>query len=68
LPEPDLRKASWFYMVPLLAISDSLRLRSLLIDPAIELLKGTGPEQVFAELPEALRFRWVEGSSVPAES
>lgn len=51
-----LRSASWFYVVPLTAISSVARLRSLVVQPALDLLKGAEVEAVFAKLPDVLRF------------
>lgn len=51
-----LRSASWFYVVPLTAISSVVRLRSLVVQPALDLLKGAEVEAVFAKLPHVLRF------------
>ena len=49
-------EASWFYIVPLLAITGTDKLRSLIMDPVRRLLGGEPSARAFRDAPEVLRF------------
>jgi len=51
-------EASWFYIVPLLAITGTDKLRSLVVNPVRRLLDGEPPARAFRDAPEVLRFGW----------
>ena len=59
-----LRSGSWFYVLPLTALTSFTQLRSLVVQPALELLKGTPAEAAFATTPEVLRFARRKGELV----
>jgi hypothetical protein len=62
-----LYAGAWFYLVPLSAVVSVAKLRSLIADPAVGLLTGAKPEEVFAETPEVLRFSRCKGELVPRQ-
>lgn len=61
-----LRSGSWFYLLPLAALTSLPRVRELVVQPALELLKGTPVEAAFANAPEVLKFSRRKGELVIA--
>jgi hypothetical protein len=59
-----LSEGAWFYLVPLSALVSFAKLRSLIVQPALELLTGTPADEVFAKVPEVLRFSRRKGELV----
>ena len=51
----------WFYIVPLLAITGTDSLRTLVVDPVRRLLDGEPAARAFRDAPEVLRFEWQDG-------
>ena len=51
----------WFYIVPLLAIKGTDRLRALVVEPVCRLLDGEPAARAFRDAPEVLRFAWQDG-------
>jgi hypothetical protein len=60
-----LAEGAWFFVVPLSAVAGLPKLRDLIVQPALALLAGTAPDEVFAKVPEVLRFSQRKGELVP---
>jgi hypothetical protein len=58
-----LPASAWFFLVPLLALSDATKLRELIVQPVIALLGGSSQQEAFAKAPEVL----IIGSAVSSE-
>jgi hypothetical protein len=59
-----LSESAWFYLVPLSALVSFAKLRSLVVQPALELLTGTAADAAFTKTPEVLRFSRRKGELV----
>jgi hypothetical protein len=53
----SLLEGAWFYLVPMQALQTTLKLRMLVVHPALELLAGSSIDAAFAAAPDILRFK-----------
>lgn len=59
-----LREGAWFYLAPLSALASLGKLRSLIVQPPLDLLAGASIDAAFADAPEVLHFSRRKGELV----